>query len=84
MGHTDHLTQPRWPNVANPQRSLLKAERGELTGPVLGEHMRLCSHPFGVLPLAAEEQWPTWPQLLLSTAGASQLDGDGQIPSQSS
>lgn len=45
----------------------------------------LCCHPFGVLPLAAsEEQRPTWPQLLLSTAGASQLDVDRQIPPQSS
>lgn len=36
------------------------------------------------LPLAAsEEQRPTWPQLLLSTAGASQLDVDRQIPPQS-
>lgn len=25
-GHTDNLTQPQWPNVVNPDHSLLKAE----------------------------------------------------------
>lgn len=79
-----HLTQLRWPNVANPHH--VPHSEGTLTaGLVLGGAQETVLSSFWCLPLAAsEEQRPTWPQLLLSTAGASRLDVDRQIPPQSS
>lgn len=51
---------------------------------ILGGAQETLLPPFWCLPPAAsEEQQPTWPQLLLSTAGASRLDVDRQIPPQS-